>query len=127
MLAHRTPPSCVSANILTVVEILFPNHKIIHELPSLRFVHAACTILLQVTKTLAAYQIGNAATFSQLFSDGTSRRQTSIQNVIIGILTDGGYKTVTLSTSILAENETSEYLVSSILTCFKESGQLLDN
>jgi len=26
MLAHHTPPSCVSANILTVVEILFPNH-----------------------------------------------------------------------------------------------------
>ena len=43
------------------------------------------------------------------------------------ILTDDGYKTVTLSTSILAENETSEYLVSSILTCFKESEQLLDN
>ena len=83
MLAHRTPPSCVSANILTVVEILFPKHKIIHELPSLRFVRAARTILLQVTKTLAAYQIGNATTFSQLFSDGTSRRQTSIQNVIM--------------------------------------------
>ena len=43
------------------------------------------------------------------------------------MLTDGGYKTVTLSTTILAENETSEYLVSSISTCFKESGQLLDN
>ncbi len=38
-----------------------------------------------------------------------------------------GYKTITLSTLILAENKTSECLVSSILTCFKESGQLLNN
>jgi hypothetical protein len=83
--------------------------------------------LLQVTKTLAAYQIGKAQTFSQLFSDGTRRRQTTIQNIIIGMLTDGGYKAITLSTSIIAENETSESLVSSIPTCFKESGLLLED
>jgi hypothetical protein len=108
MLAHCTTPSCVSANILTIIETLFPNHLVIHERPSLRFVHASRTILLQVTKTLAAYQIGKTQTVSQLFSDGTSRHQTSIQHIIIGMLTDGGYKAVMLSTSILLENETSE-------------------
>ena len=74
-----------------------------------------------VTKTLAAYLLRRADSYEQLFTDGTSRRQTAIQNAVVGILTEGGFKMVTLSSGILAENETSEYLVSSMLTCFKES------
>ena len=84
------------------------------------------SVLLHVTKTLASYQIGKANSYEQLFSDGTSRRQTSIQNVIIRFLLDGGFKTITLSTSIIAEDETSETLSKSIMQTFKESGALLD-
>ena len=39
---------------------------------------------------------------------------------------DGGFKTITLSTSIIAEDETSESLSKSIMQTFKESGALLD-
>ena len=81
--------------------------------------------LLHVTKTLASYQIGKANSYEQLFSDGTSRRQTSIQNVIIRFLSDGGFKTITLSTSIIAEDETAESLSKSIRQIFK-GGELLD-
>ncbi len=80
-----------------------------------------------VTKTLAAYQLGRADSYEQLFTDGTSRRQTAIQNAVVGILTDGGFKMVTLLSSILAENETSECLTGSIIRTFKEGGQLLDD
>jgi hypothetical protein len=38
LLAHRTPPSCVSANILSVVQLLVPNVMIAKELPGIRFV-----------------------------------------------------------------------------------------
>ena len=39
---------------------------------------------------------------------------------------DGGFKTITLSTSIIAEDETAESLSISIMQTFKESGKLLD-
>ena len=38
MLSHGTPPSCISANILSVVKLLMPGAPIIEELPSLRFI-----------------------------------------------------------------------------------------
>ena len=126
MLAHHTPPSCVVPNILVAAEILLPNVKIIQEIPSIRFVFSCRSVLLHVTKTLASYQIGKANSYKQLFSDGTSGRQTSIQNVIIRFLLDGGFKTITLSTSIIAEDETAESLSKSIMKTFKESGELFD-
>jgi hypothetical protein len=126
MLAHRTPPSCVVPNILSAAEVLLPNVSIIQEVPSIRFVRSCRSVLLHVTKTLASYQIGKANSYEQLFSDGTSRRQTSIQNVIIRFLSDGGFKTITLSTSIIAEDETAESLSKSIMQTFKESAELLD-
>ena len=46
--------------------------------------------------------------------------------MIIRFLSDGGFKTITLSTSIIAEDETAESLSKSIMQTFKESGALLD-
>ncbi len=80
-----------------------------------------------VTKTLAAYQLGRADSYEQLFTDGTSWRQTAIQNAVVGILTDSGFKMVTLLSGTLAENETAECLTGSIIHTFKEGGQLLDD
>jgi hypothetical protein len=60
MLAHRTPPSCIVPNIVTAAELLLPGHSIIQQLPGLPFVRRSCTILLHVTKTLAAYEIARA-------------------------------------------------------------------
>jgi hypothetical protein len=46
--------------------------------------------------------------------------------VIIRFLSDGGFKTITLSTSIITEDETAESLSKSIIQTFKESDELLD-
>ncbi len=105
---------------------MLPNVNIIQEVPSIRFVRSCRSVLLHVTKTLASYHIDKANSYKKFFSDGTSRRQTSIQNVIIRFLSDGGFKTITLSTSIIAEDETAESLSKSIMQTFKESGELLD-
>ena len=91
MLAHCTPPSCVAPNILSVAKLCAPNATIIHELPSDRFIRYCRSVLLYLTKTLAAFEIARAKMYQQLFTDGTGRRQTEMQNVVIGILTDGGY------------------------------------
>jgi hypothetical protein len=57
MLAHQTPPSCVAANILSVVKLLMPEAPVIEELPSIRFIRNCRTVLLHLSKTLAAYEI----------------------------------------------------------------------
>jgi hypothetical protein len=41
--------------------------------------------------------------------------------VIIRFLSDGGFKTITLSTFIIAEDETAESLSKSNMQAFKES------
>ena len=48
------------------------------------------------------------------------------KNVIVRFVSDGGFKTITLSTSIMAEDETAESLVKSFMQTFKKSGKLLD-
>ena len=126
MLAHRTPPSCVAPNILSVAKLLMPNATIIHELPSDRFVRYCRSVLLLMTKTLAAFEIARAQLYQQLFTDGTGRRQTEMQNVVIGILTDGGYRRVSLDGCVIAEEKTAEAVTASILVAFRESGKLLE-
>ena len=39
MLSHRTPPSCIGPNILSVAITIFPNDNIVQELPGISFVH----------------------------------------------------------------------------------------
>jgi len=54
------------------------------------------------------------------------RNQTKLSNCVVGYLANNGFKTITLSTSIIAENETGEELMASILHTFKECKKLLD-
>ena len=88
MLSNRTPPTCVQANIYAVTKAMFPDFNIVTELPSLKHIKNMRTTLWLVTKTLAAYQIGNAKVLKQLHTDGTSRRQRSLIDVVIGLLSD---------------------------------------
>ena len=126
MLANGTPPSAISANILSVCKLLIPDAPIIEELPSIRFVRGCRTVLLHLAKTLAAYEIASQEVFEQLFTDGTSRRQTEFQNVIIGVLTPAGYRRVALDGCILSEEHNAESVTTSILVAFQRSGKLLD-
>ena len=103
MLAHRTPPSCISPNILSVLEILNTGKASVKELPSLQFVHNGRTLLQFMTKTLAAYLIGKSDSIDQIFTDGTNRRQTSLQALICGFMSDNGFNMVALSSCIIAE------------------------
>jgi hypothetical protein len=129
MLSHRTPPSCIPPVILTIVESLYndPMVNVVRQLLSVQTVWEWRFVLVVVTKTLAAYLLGRADSYKQLFTDGTSRRQTAIQNTVVGVLMDGGFKMVSLSSGILAENETAECLTGSIICTLKEGDQLLDD
>jgi hypothetical protein len=62
----------VQANIYAVAKPLFPDIDTVKELPSLKHTKNLQTTLWLVTKTLAAYQIGNAKVPEQLHNDGTN-------------------------------------------------------
>ncbi len=122
MLSHHTPPSCIPPVFLTIVNSLYndPRVNAVRQLPSVQTVWEWRSVLVVVSKTLAACQLGRADSYKQLFTDGTSWRQTAIQNAVMGILTDGGFKMVTLSSGILAENESAKCLTGSIDWCHGE-------
>jgi hypothetical protein len=62
----------VQANIYAVAKTLFPYMDTVKELPSLKHIKNLQTTLWLVTKTLAAYQIGNAKVLKQLNNNGTN-------------------------------------------------------
>ena len=86
-LINGTPPSSVNANIMTMIKTFSPS-TVIQELPSIWTIRRARTVLLVIVQTLAAYRIAKADKWEQLFTDGTSRRQISFQNLIISIEED---------------------------------------
>jgi hypothetical protein len=84
------------------------------------------TVVLRVTKTLAALRIGKSPTWKQLHTDETSRRQISLVNVVVGLLgSDGALRSICLSGSIIAEDSTAENQSRAIIATFTESAKLL--
>jgi hypothetical protein len=86
MLANRTPPTCIQANIYAMAQAIFPDYNIVKEIPSLKHIKNLRTAMYTVAKTLAAYQLGKAKAWRQLHSDETSQRQTSLLNLLMGIV-----------------------------------------
>ncbi len=80
----------------------------VKELHGINVVQDCQSILVAGKKIVATYQLANTNDHKQLFTDGTSRCQTVIQNVVVGIHSNGGYKIITLSYGILPENKTSK-------------------
>jgi hypothetical protein len=101
-----------------------PNTNVAKELPGIRFVQYCHTILLHVKKTLAAYEIASAKLYQQLFTDRTGRRQTEMQNIPIGILTESGYRRVALDGCVISEGHTSESVTAAIVSTIRENGKL---
>ena len=88
MLVNQTPPLSIQAIIHAMSWTLHPNIDIVKELPSLNHIKNLCTTLLQLTKTIAAYELGKAKCWKQLHMDETRRHQTSLVNVVMGCLAE---------------------------------------
>ncbi len=127
MLSHRTPPACIPANILTVASLLSPVMDLVEELPGVKFVRECRDTLRYFTKTLAAHTVGTADKLIQFQSDGTSRRQASFDNGIVGLLNGSVYESVVLDGGILAPDQTAESIKVAVIHAFKEGGDLLDS
>ena len=67
-------------------------------------------------ETMAAIKIASSPEWGQLWTDGTSRRQTSFTALIVGILSeDGNIDPVVISSCIFMEDDTSQMQVDGIV------------
>ena len=60
MLANRTDPTCIQANIYAVAHTIFPNEDVVLELPSIKHIKNIHTVLALFSKYLACHHIRTA-------------------------------------------------------------------
>ena len=86
------------------------------EVPSVNFVRE-CRVVVQVLgEIITAVKLISAEKWEQLWTDATSRQQTSFQALIIGVMgEDDNIDPVVVSSCIFAEDEKSDTQANSIL------------
>ena len=84
LLVNVTPPSDVPPNIQTISSTMTGCEA--HELPTVDFVRKCRTVVENLNLLLGGYRLGNARTWIQLFTDGTTRSQIAFQNLVIGLM-----------------------------------------
>ena len=85
------------------------------EITYVNFLRQCWVLLHNLNDTLSAFRLGNADSWHQVFTDGTTRRQIAFQNFVIALMEDGDLDTVIVSSCMYLENETSERCVQSII------------
>ena len=128
MLAYRTPPSCIQANLLAMARTLNAKSEVIKEIPCRKHIQNLRSVLAIQTKTLAAKIIGQSKCIQQFHTDETGRAHISIVNVIVSVLNENDeLKTVCLAGDIFPPDKTAEEQSKEVVSTFAESGRLLDN
>ena len=125
-LVNGMPSTSISPNITSQAALDMPGVRVIvQELPSINFIQSCWMILQIIGETLAAYCIGKAEQWYQLFSDSTGRRQTDIYNLVIDVIDEKHLRLLILSTSIILKRETSDKQVEAVLQTISGCGKRL--
>ena len=107
LLVNGTPPSAIPGNIKTMYETLYGEET--NDSPSLNFCRHCRLIVQVIGETMAALKLANAKEWKQIFTDATSRRQTSFLALLVGIMDDNGnIDAIVISSCIFMEDEKSE-------------------
>ena len=115
LILNGTPTHAIPGNIQAFASYLLPFVKDVNT-PTVRFCKGMRSELRVGTETLVAYLLGNAFNWRQLFTDGTSRRQVHLLNVIIGIDgPDGNILPLIMRAAMIGTGESSEQQVNDIL------------
>jgi ribosomal protein L17 len=120
LLIHGTPPSAIPSNIATLYAALTDKEP--KELPSVNYVRQ-CRVLIQIIgETITAMKLAACPTWSQIFFDGTTRRQVPFSAVIISLMGDepGSFDPVIVSSCVIMEDETSDMQVEGIVAKVRE-------
>lgn len=91
------------------------------ELPQESFIRDCRPVVQTMNTILVAYVLSNSPSWNQLLTDGTTRRQTAMQNLIIRFKKkDGVMDRVIVSSCIYAEDETSERVSAAVMDMVRE-------
>ena len=78
------------------------------KLPSMSYGEECLTVLQILNDLLGAYKLVIHATWKQLCTDGTTRRQIGFQSLVIGLLTKKVFELGIAYSCIFMDDETSE-------------------
>ena len=84
------------------------------EITSLDYVRKCRVFMQSLNGMLAAYILGKADNWHHIFTNGTTRRQITFQNLVICFMTDVDFESVISSSCIFLENETLESQVEAV-------------
>ena len=113
MVVNGTHPTSVPANIQSSFA-LFTGVEAT-ELPCVNFVRQCRLVLQNINDTLSAFRLGNADSWHQVFTNGTTRRKIAFQNLVIDLMEDGNLYPVIVLSCMYVENETSVRCLQSII------------
>ena len=113
LLINGTPPSAVPKNMKSFSARLEGHDE--SEMPSVNFVRQCRVVVQNLNEMLAAYRLGLAEKWVELFTDGTARRQVAFQNLVIGLMNGDAFESVIASSCIILEDETGEKTVEAIV------------
>ena len=112
LLVNSTPTSDITSNVQAMSAALSGYE--VNELPALDYVRKCCVVVQYLNDMLAACRLGKADNGHQIFTDETTWRKITFQNLMIGLMTDGDFESVIASLCIFLGNETSEKQVEAV-------------
>ena len=107
LLCNIVPPACVREKLQTT--LTYFTGSVVTKLPYVSYVRDCRTVLQILNDHLGAYKLGMNATWKQLCTDGTTRRQIGFQSLMIGLLTEKSFESVIASSCIFMDDGTSKY------------------
>ena len=113
ILVNGTHPTAVPANIQSSCALFTRVEST--ELPCVNIVRQCGLVLQNLNKTLSVFRLGNADSWHQVFTDGTTRRQIAFRNLVIVLMENGDLYPVIFLSCMYVENETSERCIQSII------------
>ena len=106
MLTGGAPPSAIPGLMHTMMETM--TDEKVERLPSISYIRK-CRIPIQILgETMVAIKLARREKWDQLFTDGTTRRQLSFQNVVVNLMSENNsLDPVMVSLCIFMEDKTS--------------------
>jgi hypothetical protein len=84
MLVNGTSPSAVPSAMQSMYEMLIGETP--EDLPSVSFVRSCRVVVEVIGETIAAMKLADAPSWSQLWTDGTTRRQIPFTALVVGLM-----------------------------------------
>ena len=108
------------------MKVFSPHIKVL-QLPNVRTIRRGQTVVLSLeSHILAAYRLTSVKYWKQIHTNGTSRRQSAIQNLVVSSQNKfGEWVYILLTTNFIPKNKQSETEFKSILDAIEHKGKLL--